>query len=89
MTLSEELLKDLLIELKKMRTYRHEDITLSGNYVPGRDFQLYVGVEGTVIGISGDGKAVSRHFIAGYHPIMMRQITALGTTATDLAAIFE
>lgn len=88
----QEILKtlvDIFRQLNAGNSLDHEDIDLGpGNYNPGKNFQLYVGQEGQVVGISARGKAVNRHFIAGYHPVYFQQITKAGTTALSLASCF-
>ena len=65
------------------------DIDLSSaDFTSTRPFQLYVGVEGIVIGKDIKGNDFNRHFIVGYHPIVCKQITRTGTEATDLGALF-
>lgn len=84
-----EILKQILNTLRKMNSYGQEDISLAAtDYKPSRGFYLYVGVGGTVVGVDSNGKTINRHFIAGYHPFICREITKTGTTATSLAAMF-
>lgn len=67
-----------------------EDIDISSqDFVATKPFQLYVGVEGTVIGEDNAGKAFNRHFVPGYHPFLAKKITRVGTTATSLAALYH
>jgi hypothetical protein len=86
---NDKLLSAVLLGILKGNCDDHEDIDISvTDYTPGRSFQLYVGVEGIIKGLSEKGQAVNRHFIVGYHPISFSQITRAGTTATNLAACF-
>jgi len=85
----EGLIKGLELILRKVNTENQADIDISSaNFTPTTPFQLYVGVAGTVVGIDKRGNAISRHFVAGYHPISFKQITRIGTTATSLAALY-
>ncbi len=63
------------------------DIDLSStNFTYSKSFYLYVGVEGNVAGITHKGTTFSRNFTPGYHCIKLKQVTKVGTDATDLAA---
>lgn len=85
----ESLLIQILQTLRKFNSNYQEDINISGgNFTPARPFQLYVGVAGVVVGIDENGQAVNRHFTSGYHPVVFKQITATGTTATSMAALY-
>lgn len=88
-TTEEALLVQLIDILKSIKSNDHRDIDLgAGNYVPGKKFQLYVGVAGTVKGLNEQGLAVDRFMLAGYHPLTFSQITASGTTATSIVALY-
>ena len=89
MSPSEATLKSLEVILKRVNTDNQMDIDVSSqNYVPSKSFQLYVGIEGVVVGVDKNGNPINRHFIVGYHPISFKQVTSAGTTATSLAALF-
>lgn len=82
-----QILRDLLTSLSSKYT---DNITYtSGSYSRSTGFYLYVGVEGDVVFKDIRGVESTRHMVAGYHPILMSEITELGTTATDLGACFN
>lgn len=89
----EALLKLLVKLFSKGNCNDHRDIDISSVAfsITGKTFQLYVGVEGDIVGVGANGQTVNRHFIVGYHPVYFKSIstTASGTTATDLAALFD
>lgn len=67
-----------------------ENITFtSGRYDRAQGFFLYVGVEGDVNIEDMSGRAQTRHFVVGYHPLKIRAVLESGTVATDLAACFN
>lgn len=85
------ILREILITLTRgSNPGIQEDIDLSvTDFTPDKPFQLYVGVEETVIGEDNFSKLFSRHFIPGYHPFLVKKITKAGTTATSLAAFYH
>ncbi len=70
------LLSHLIRLFSKGNCEDHQDFSIASvAFTPTRIFQLYVGVEGVVVGIGANNQTVNRHFIVGYHPVYFKSIS--------------
>lgn len=83
-----QLMKEMLILLAKGNCKDWEPIPIDVDFVSKRPFQLYVGGEGSITVVKEDGIEVTDFWVAGYHPITIKQVKVAGITASSLRACY-
>ncbi len=85
----EALTKQITLLLTRLSVNNGADIDISStDYTKLDGFFLYVGVTGVVAGTDFNGNDFQRTFVTGYHPIKMKKIKKLNTTATNMSALY-